>query len=133
MNLQLLEEIHELQKQDISATDIANSLGMTKSNMMICLRMEKIISDKYEQELEEKNRLKAVNTSYLEQIDKLKNRLFKEEEKFKLLNSVTDKDLFDEISSLKKELDYEREYSCEFERFQNKYEKIPNFIKRWFE
>jgi len=132
MNLELLEEIHKLQEKKISDTDIASLMGMTKSSMMICLRMEKIISNKYEQELEEKNRLKAVNTSYLEQIDNLKNHLFKEEEKFKLLNSKTDKDYLDEISSLKEELDYEKEYSREFVRLRNKYENIPNLIKRWF-
>lgn len=135
MNLELLEEIHQLQEQEISDTEIASSLGMTKSSMMICLRIEKIVFDKYKKDIEEKYRLKAVNTSFSEQIKDLKADLL---EKDKKINSLKSPDLdkyLEEIKSLREELKEERELSKEYYNLLyelDKYENIPNFIKKIF-
>jgi len=130
MNLELLEEIHELQKQGISDTEIANSLGMSKANMLFSLRMEKIISNKYEQELEEKHRLSAFNSSYLKQIEILKKELSKKDDDIKKLKTSSGvDDYIEEIDRLKDDFD---DFHRKYRYLKNRYESIPDFIKRWF-
>lgn len=132
MNLELLEEIHDLQKQDISDTEIANSLGMSKANMLFCLRMEKIISNKYENDMQVKYRLQAVNDSYLKQIESLKKDLSKKDKKINDLKSSGADDYLEEIERLKYDLEDYRDISIKYYQLKARYEDIPNFIKRLF-
>lgn len=125
MNLELLEEIHELQKRDISDTEIANSLGMSKANMLLALRMEKIISNKYKQELEEKNNLNDINIS-------LKIELSKKDKEIKYLKFSGANDYIEEIDNLKYELEKRDDYSRQYHKLKSMYDDIPNFIKRLF-
>ncbi len=123
MNLELLEEIHELQKQDISVTDIANSLGMTKSNMMICLRMEKIISDKYENVIDENNVL-------VNDLELFKKEYIVLQKKVETCKSLNEMQLFQEVSDLENSV---KQWRIKYDKLQKKYDSIPGFLTRWFE
>jgi len=135
MNLELLEEIHQLQEKEVSDADIASSIGMSKSSMMICLRMEKIFSDKYEETVAENKRLISFKNSYLKQIEKLKNDLHKKDEKINLLQSTKKEDYLDEMDFLRDELKEKEELSRDYYNLLNeldKYNNISNFIKKIF-
>ena len=126
MNLELLEEIHLLKSQDISDVEIAGLLGISKATMLLCLRMEKIISNKYEEELREVIGLRADNLSLSEKIDNLNDDLF---EKEKLIVDLRSSDQIQENEDLKEDLISLRE---DYNSLNYKYENIPDFIKRLF-
>ncbi len=126
MNLELLEEIHLLQEQEMSDSEIASSLGMQKNILMICLRMEKIISNKFEEELKEVTGLRADNLSLSEKIDNLNDDLFKKD---KLINDLRSGDQIQEHEDLREDLVSLRE---DYNSLKYRYENIPDFIKRLF-
>ncbi len=126
MNLELLEEIHLLKAQDISDVEVAGLLGISKASMLLCLRMEKIISNKYEEELREVIGLKADNLSLSEKIDNLNDDLFKKE---KLIDDLRSGDQIQEHEDLREDLVSLRE---DYNSLKYRYENIPDFIKRLF-
>jgi hypothetical protein len=123
MNLELLEEIHILEKSGMSETEIALSLGMQKNILMISLRMEKIISNKFENMIID-------NSSLVSDMKKLENKnkeLISEIETYKSLDVA---ELLSDISDLKKSVDHWRTM---YNNLMMKYDLIPNFIRRFFE
>lgn len=118
MNLELLEEIHNLEKDGLSYSDISSSLGMTKSNLLICLRMEYIISKKFENLINENKILKDT----LQEKDKV----------IKSLKSVQVDELKKEIDFLNEEIESKRRLALVNEKLATKYENLPNIVKRWF-
>ena len=132
MNLELLEEIHTLQDEGKSDSDIASFLGMQKNTLIICLRMEKIISNKYEKIVESNVKLNSEKESYLHEIKSLKNDLSRKNDETNLLKSTTNHDYIKEIDFLKNELETERDYILELETYRERFENIPYFIKKWF-
>ena len=130
MNLELLEEIHSLLDDGNSITDVAMSLGMQKNMLLVCLRMEKIISNKYEDVINENSSL----IYDLKLLENEKGALIEEIESLNSLNEVelieTNSKLESDILSLKESIKLLQNENIELEK---KYETIPDFIKRWFE
>jgi len=130
MNLELLEEIHSLLDDDNSIADVAMNLGMQKNILLVCLRMEKLISDKYENVINENSSL----IYDLKLLENEKSALIEEIESLNSLNEVelieTNSNLESDILSLKESIKLLQNENIELEK---KYETIPDFIKRWFE
>jgi len=123
MNLELLAEIHQMKDDGMSESDIASSLGMTKANLLLCLRMETILSKKYESLIEENRELKEKNLHLQEDNKKLKERVKFPED--------------DNLQSRIKELEFDLEEAYrENDRLielANRYENIPTFLRKAFE
>ena len=51
MNIELLDEIKRLKEEKLNDTEIANSLGMTKANMLLILRMDSVLSKKHKKDI----------------------------------------------------------------------------------
>ncbi len=130
MNLELLEEIHNLQEEGMTESEIASSLGMQKNTLIICLRMEKLLSDKYENVISENSSLVYDIKLLKEKIETLQNKNKALTEEIKTYKSLNEVELLEEISNYENSV---KEYRVEYNKLQEKYEKIPNFIKRWFE
>jgi len=130
MNLELLEEIHSLLDDGNSIADVAMSLGMQKNILLVCLRMEKLISDKYENVINENSSL----IYDLKLLENEKDALIEEIESLNSLNEVelieTNSNLESDILGLKESIKLLQNENIELEK---KYETIPYFIKRWFE
>jgi len=97
MNLELLEEIHSLLDDGNSISDIAMSLGMQKNMLLVCLRMEKIISNKYEDVINE-------NSSLLYDLKLLENEKSALIEEIKSLNSLNEVKLIETNSNLESDI-----------------------------
>jgi len=130
MNLELLEEIHSLLDDGNSITDVAMSLGMQKNMLLVCLRMEKIISNKYEDVINENSSL----LYDLKLLENKKNALIREIESLNSLNEIelieVNSNLESDILGLKESIKLLQNENIELEK---KYKTIPDFIKRWFE
>ena len=129
MNLELLEEIHILKDDGMSDADISASLGMQKNILLVCLRMEKLLSDKYENIISENSSLVYDIKLLKEKNETLQNKnkaLTKEIETYKSLNEV---ELLQEISDLE---DSAKSWRTEYYELLKKYESIPEFVKRFF-
>ena len=130
MNLELLEEIHSLLDDDNSIADVAMNLGMQKNILLVCLRMEKLISDKYENVINENSSL----IYDLKLLENEKDALIEEIESLNSLNEVelieTNSNLESDILGLKESIKLLQNENIELEK---KYKTIPDFIKRWFE
>lgn len=129
MNLELLEEIHILKNDGISDADIASSLGMQKNILLVCLRMEKLISDKYENIINE-------NSSLIHNLQLLKdkNKTLQNENKaltedIKTYKSLNEVKQLQNISDLKNSL---KNLKIEYYELFKKYESIPEFVKKFF-
>ena len=62
MNIELLDEIKRLKEEKLNDTEIANSLGMTKANMLLILRMDSVLSKKHKKDiLDLENSFKSSN------------------------------------------------------------------------
>jgi len=130
MNLELLEEIHILEKNGMNEAEIASSLGMQKNVLMISLRMEKIISNKFENMIIDNSSLVSDMKKFEDKIKKLENKnkeLISEIETYKSLDAV---ELLSDISDLRKSVDHWRTM---YNNLMMRYELIPNFIRRFFE
>ena len=123
MNLELLEEIHILQKKGISQSEIASSLGMQKNIFLVCLRMEKIISDKYENVINENNVL-------IDDFELFKKEYITLEKELETCKSLNEVQLFQEVSDLENSA---KQLNIEYNELLNKYDSIPSFIRRWIE
>ena len=123
MNLELLEEIHILKENGKSDSDIASSLGLQKNILLMCLRMEKIISNKYKNIINE-------NLLLNNDLELLKQKCIILEEEVNDFKSLNEIELLEEISNYENSF---KEYTVEYNKLQKKYGKIPNFIKNWFE
>jgi len=122
MNLELLEEIHSLLDDGNSISDIAMSLGMQKNMLLVCLRMEKLISNKYEDVINENSSL----IYDLKLLENEKGALIEEIESLNSLNEVklieTNSNLESDILSLKESIKLLQNENIELEK---KYETIP--------
>jgi len=141
MNLELLEEIHSLLDDGNSISDVAMSLGMQKNILLVCLRMEKLISDEYENVIKNVIDEKSSLIDDLKFLENEKNILIEEVESLKLLNETKllqenyklqdeNCELQDEIVGLENFVKILQNKNIELEK---KYKTIPYFIKRWFE
>ncbi len=123
MNLELLEEIHILKENGKSDSDIASSLGLQKNILLMCLRMEKIISNKYKNIINE-------NLLLNNDLELLKQKCINLQKEVNDLKSLDEIKLLEEISNYENSV---KEHRVEYNKLQEKYGKIPNFIKNWFE
>ena len=137
MNLALLEEIHGLLDNGNSISDVAMSLGFQKNILLVCLRMEKLFLDKYEDIICENNCL----MDEVKYLSSKKGELKREIESLKSLNETKllqenyklqdeNCELQDEIIGLENFVKILQNKNIELEK---KYKTIPYFIKRWFE
>jgi len=88
MNLELLEEIHSLLDDGNSISDVAMNLGMQKNILLVCLRMEKLISDEYENAIKNVIDEKKSLIHDLKFIEDEKNILIEEIKSLKSLNET---------------------------------------------
>jgi DNA-binding transcriptional MerR regulator len=130
MNLELLEEIHILKDKGMTEAEIAAALGMQKNILMISLRMEKIISNKFENMIVDSSSLVSDMKKLENKMKKLENKnkeLISEIETYKSLDAV---ELLSDISDLKKSVNHWRTM---YNNLMMKYDLIPDFIRRFFE
>ena len=79
MNIELLQEIKSKLANNESLTDIATSIGISKQNMLLMLRIEDVVSKRYIQEVNSlKEEQKAFKSALHEEYE-LKQQQFKKE------------------------------------------------------
>jgi predicted nuclease with TOPRIM domain len=138
MNLALLDEIAQLREAKFSDTEISNIIGISKQNMLLILRIQRVVSEKYFSELTSlENDLISSNEVLLDlkkDNDELKVKL----SQYDILNI---EDLQKENEKLKfyiEELQKENEkLSLEFDSLEkeylflkDEYFRIPLFLKK---
>ncbi len=134
MNIQLLEEIEELRSQEMSDSDIASMLGITKANMLLMLRIKKVVESSLGSKLDN---LQKENTTLKEQLNHLKEQLNHLKEQFpKIYNLDEIIEQNEEIPHLKEKIEDLR-YRLEDLKEKNdnlsaKLFRIPFFIKKIF-
>ena len=129
MNLELLEEIHILKDDGMSDADISASLGMQKNILLVCLRMEKLLSDKYENVISENSSLVYDLKLLKEKNVTLQNKNKALTEEIKTYKSLNEVELLQEILDLE---DSAKSWRIEYYELLKKYESIPEFVKRFF-
>ncbi len=127
MNIQLLEEIEELRSQEIPDSDIASMLGITKANLLLMLRVKKVVEDsvskKTDDLLKENETLHNELTALKAKLPKIDNIdvIIEQNRKIPLLK--------DEITNLEDHID---DLNFKYSVLEDKYRRVPNFIKRIF-
>lgn len=127
MNIQLLEEIEELRSQEIPISDIASMIGISKANLLLMLRIKKVVEDavskKYENLLQDNKVLKEQLEAIKEKLPKINNidKIIEQNEEIPLLKEKIE-DLRYRLEDLKERND----------NLSAKLFRIPFFIKRIF-
>jgi chaperonin cofactor prefoldin len=137
MNIELLKEIHKLKDEKVSDTDIASLIGISKANILLMLRIEKVV----------KEDLKISNESFEKKIKSFEiniQKFVKENEELKkkistlevLKKEFKNKDFISENEELKNKistLEDTNEYlKSDIEYLNYHFESIPKFIKSIF-
>lgn len=125
MNLELLEEIHTLRDDGVSDVDIASSLAITKQNLLLMMRIEKIVTDKYE------DRIKSID-DLIEQNSILSN---KNEELLSIISKLKSTDQYDlssKVDDLLEEVKELKAYRSRYYNLKENMDQIPNFLKLFF-
>lgn len=127
MNIQLLEEIEELRSQEIPISDIASMMGISKANLLLILRIKKVVEDdfskKYENLLQDNKVLKEQLEAIKEKLPKINNidKIIEQNEEIPLLK--------EKIEDLRYRLEDLRERN---DNLSAKLFRIPFFVKKIF-
>ena len=127
MNAQLLEEIEELKKREISDGDIASMLGISKANLLLMLRIKKVVEEYQKEQIEkftkENSTLKQELQDIKKNLQRIKNieLIIKQNEEIPKLKNT--------IEELRLNIEDLEERNLSFER---KFSNIPTFIKKIF-
>lgn len=97
MNIQFLKEIEDLKTQNISYQDMSNQLGISKANIVLMERIQKVVSKEYKKSISE---LENQNKELSEELNLVKKNFSEISELDKIKN------LLDENENLKSELEY---------------------------
>jgi predicted RNase H-like nuclease (RuvC/YqgF family) len=138
MNLELLNEIAELRKLKLSDTEISNIIGISKQNMLLMLRVQKVVT---EQNLLEIKTLEDEIISSNEFLSDLKKENSDLKVKLSQYDVLNIEDLQEENEKLKfciDDLQKENEkLSLEFDSLEkeylfleDEYSRIPLFLKK---
>jgi len=127
MNIELLEEIEELKSRDISDTDIANMIGISKANMLLMLRIKRVVENITKERAEQ---LERENETLKEQLATIKAKLPKIDNIDQIIEqNKSIPDLEEEILDLRDQI---KEQQYQIESLDTKLSSIPDFIKRFF-
>jgi hypothetical protein len=138
MNLELLNEIAQLRKANLSDTEISNIIGISKQNMLLMLRVQKVVT---EQNLLEIKTLEDEIISSNEFLSDLKKENSDLKVKLSQYDVLNIEDLQEENEKLKfciDDLQKENEkLSLEFDSLEkeylfleDEYSRIPLFLKK---
>ena len=127
MNIQLLEEIEDLKRQEIPISDIATLIGISRANILLMLRIKTVVESSVGSKLEN---LQKENQTLKDQLEHLKEKL----PKIDNIDVIIQQN--EEIPLLKEKIEDLR-YTLEDLQFKNsllesKFNNVPNFIKRIF-
>ena len=137
MNLELIQEINDLKKNNLSYTEIAEITGLARTSIVLSLRLSKIFHTSYSQQISSlKNNIEVLNST----IDTYKDGTSKKEAEIKILQSLIDidykcdmlvkkdefKNLEDELVKSKNEVDVLNRKL----RYKNTYLKNLSFMEK---
>jgi len=129
MNIELLNEINDLLKDDVSLQDISSELSLQKSQIQLMLRVQKIVKDEFIKELKNLERLEKENFSLLSQ----NQNLLKQIDTFKNDTSITpldaSEDILEENRILKQDIE-----NLEFDisNLEIELSRYPNWLNLFF-
>lgn len=129
MNIELLNEINDLLKDDVSLQDISSELSLQKSQIQLMLRVQKIVKDEFSKELKNLERLEKENFSLLSQ----NQNLLKQIDTFKNDTSIipldASEDILEENRILKQDIE-----NLEFDisNLEIELSKYPNWLNLFF-
>jgi len=127
MNAQLLEEIEELKKREISDSDIASMLGLSKANLLLMLRIKRVVEEYQKEQIE---KLTNENGTLKQQLHKIKKNLPKIENIEQIIEQNGQIPILQEkIEDLKERLEYIKKRN---DYLEAKFASVPIFIKRVF-
>ena len=127
MNAQLLEEIEELKKLEISDGDIASMLGISKANLLLMLRIKKVVEEHQKEQIE---KLTKENSTLKQELQEIKKNLPKIENIEQIIKQNAQLPILQEkIEDLKERLEYIKQRN---DYLEANFALVPTFIKRVF-
>ena len=127
MNIQLLEEIEELKKQQISDSDIASVLGLSKANLLLMLRIKRVVEDYLKEQID---KLIKENSTLKQELQEIKKNLPKIENIEQIIEQNEQIPILkEEIVDLRYRLEYTKERN---DYLEVKFAYVPTFIKKIF-
>jgi len=127
MNIQLLEEIEELKKREISDGDIASMLGISKANLLLMIRIKRVVEEHQKEQIE---KLTKENSTLKLELQEIKKNLPKIENIEQIIEQNGQIPILQErIEDLKERLEYIKQRN---DYLEAKFAYVPTFIKKIF-
>ena len=127
MNAQLLEEIEELKKREISDSDIASMLGLSKANLLLMIRIKRVVEEHQKEQIE---KLTEENSTLKQELQKIKDNLPKIENIEEIIEQNGQIPILKEkIEDLRYRLEDTKERN---DYLEAKFAYVPTFIKKIF-
>ena len=127
MNAQLLEEIEELKKREISDGDIASMLGISKANLLLMIRIKRVVEEHQKEQIE---KLTKENSTLKLELQEIKKNLPKIENIEQIIEQNGQIPILQErIEDLKERLEYIKQRN---DYLEAKFAYVPTFIKKIF-
>jgi len=127
MNIQLLEEIEKLKKREISDGDIASMLGLSKANLLLMLRIKRVVEEHQKEQIE---KLTKENSTLKHELQEIKKNLPKIENIEQIIEQNGQIPILkEEIEDLRYRLEDTKERN---DYLEAKFAYVPTFIKKIF-
>ena len=127
MNAQLFEEIEELKKRETSDSDIASMLGLSKANLLLMLRIKRVVEEHQKEQIE---KLTKENSTLKQELQEIKKNLPKIENIDQIIEQNGQIPILQKkIEDLEETLEYIKQRN---DYLEAKFASVPIFIKRVF-